>query len=433
MKNLISPTYGNQGNFSPLRQSNALRSDDIPGARPRPRHGFASKNTQHYGERLISNTQSFDLKNMPDVKPSSPTQKKHYGIHFNSEIAQYNLMHIGEQAPRQLHEVEFPRNLSTKDIPGASPKTFHSTGVKNYYLAGRMRSDISSQNDDRNPLEDSLDKFQRERPQMRSSMAIKTNKSSLYEQESAQFKPQNHHYSLSQTSSPLKQVRYYNEERKEEEENPEMNQYTQNPQTLPNIQTKQNLEQTSNPKFFQELPPINQNQNIQPVQNSQQILQNQGYYQRPEENVNPQPNVEKNQYEPSNLYSFSPSRPQHSRIKSEATDMEKLTQDMIFQQRLLEKKMKEAWKGRAFNIVSNSPSTLYVNKGGNKYGSSIKALDRGQEYDRGTEVLNLKGMSPMRTREDVFKQANPMDSYQYSSNLADEQNPRAKKNDFKIY
>jgi hypothetical protein len=438
MRSQLSNSYVGPGSFSPTRVSNALRSDDIPGARPRPRHGFASKNTQHYGEKLGYNQPYEMIKATSDVaKPSSPSQKKHYGVHFTSEIQQYNLMHVGDQAPRQLHEVDFPRNLSTKDIPGASPKTFHSPGLKNYYMPSRNRSEISSQKDDRNPLEDSLDKFQREKPMMRSSLAIHTNKSGLYDQELPAYKPQNNHYSLSQNNSPLKRGGYYDEEKNNEEGNRQLN---QTHQPIQNTHIRQSTEPILNPKFFQDPPQMTQNP--QPVQNYQQIVQNQGYQQRPEENANNQPSTEKNPYEPNDLYSFPPQQAKHSRIKSDANDMEKLTQDMIFQQRLLEKKMKDVWKGRAFNIVSNSPSPLYVNKGGNKYGSSIRALDKGQEYDKAPELLNLKGWSagnqasPRRVREDTFnvsgKQTNPTD-FQYSKNLADEQNPRSKKNDFKIY
>jgi len=338
MRNQQYDKIASQGNFSPNRESLSLKVGDIQGASPTRQ--YASKKTMHYNDRLATNYEPFQSKlklqevnygqgsyNETANEPKSPG-KKHYTVHYASEIAQYNVLAGNEIAPRHLHDVEFPRNLSTTDIPGAIPGSLQNKSLKSNQLASLLR-----ENSPKRPTslaEDSLDKFNRETKLRQASAlnathsalydneskpgyffgqtqthslsperqrsSLHANKSALYLQDSSIYRP-NFHNSISQNNSPLKRVPYGGEE--------EEDQYGKPP--------SQGFFSQQNQGFSQ------QNQGFS-QQNQGFSQQGQGYGQYPEEKTTLPP-IDQYQSQPQEESNpFGSQQIKHMRIKSDSTD-----------------------------------------------------------------------------------------------------------------
>jgi len=60
-------------------------------------------------------------------------------VHHASEIGQHKVLERGDNTDQKVLLFDFPRNLNTKDIPGAIPGSLQSKGVRNYDLSFKIR------------------------------------------------------------------------------------------------------------------------------------------------------------------------------------------------------------------------------------------------------------------------------------------------------
>jgi len=84
-----------------------------------------------------------------------------------------------------------------------------------------------------------------------------------------------------------------------------------------------------------------------------------------------------------------------------------LSQDIITQQAVLERKIWEAMKGRAYNIISGTPSTQHIpGYGKQTYGTSIQAMQKNTETVKRPEPGQVRAWNPSQIPSTTLTQSN---------------------------
>lgn len=394
--------------YSPLRENYILKVDDIPGAKPK--QGNSTKYTQHYQQRLANNNPFFENSLAMQEKlyqsgtyhyANGPnpftTAKKHYNVHHESEIAKSGVMQGRDGAPQNLNYVDFPRNLTTEDIPGAAPGTLQSKAAKNHELAQKLRAQQTNNSVQLPSTHDTLDHFQRQQQQ----------------QANPETPPYRYNHSISGPQSPVRnsnnfhhgqyspeqprgsaQEQYYSQQQQEKN----YNQYEQTPledrrakhvvfkDEPPREEPVQYREQPNQyreqPRGYDEMPPQYRDQ--PPSQGYEQdyldsyVAKNTAYNQL---SLGGQ-GLEQ--------YQNSPVMPGSKQGQISKRDhLDQIDHDFISQQQALEKKVRETTRGRGFNIISNNATSSFQSPTRRAYGSSIKGMIKNTEDTRKYETAGM--------------------------------------------